>query len=169
MTNDRIVVDKISLGLPNPLYDMNDSPIFLFNIPNPIYNTNFPLSGIRYIFKYGQPQRMEIIVFKYPKDPIGTRRDFIKRVVGLPNETIELKKGIVYINGKALKEVHSMNKDTFDMQPTKIPDGCYFMMGDNRNNSADSRLWGFVPAENIVGRAVLRIWPITSLSIIPGK
>ncbi|MEK7375621.1 MAG: signal peptidase I, partial [Candidatus Margulisiibacteriota bacterium] len=73
MTGDRIIVDKLSLGIQNPLYDMNDSPIFLFNIPNPLYNTNFPFSDIRYIVKLWQPKRLEILVFKYPKDPLGTR------------------------------------------------------------------------------------------------
>jgi len=166
--NDRIIVDRLSLGVPNPLYDMNDSPIFLFNIPNPLYNTNFPLSGIRNIWTFSKPQRMEIIVFKYPKDPVGTRRDFIKRVVGLPGETVGIKNGFVYINGKKLEEKHSMNRDGFNMPSVKVPQGSYFMMGDNRGNSLDSRYWGFVPESNIIGRAVLRIWPLTKAGIIPG-
>ena len=68
--NDRIIVDRISPGIPNPLYDMNDSPIFLFNIPNPLYNTNFPLSDVRYFWRFKKPERFDIIVFKYPKDPV---------------------------------------------------------------------------------------------------
>lgn len=167
--NDRIVVDRLSLGIPNPLYDMNDSPTFLFNIPNPLYNTNFPLSGARNIISFSRPGRMEVIVFKYPKDPTGTRRDFIKRVIGLPKEKVSIKDGYVYINGKKLDEKHRMYRDSYDMPEIDVPQGSYFMMGDNRGNSMDSRSWGFVPEENIMGRAVLRIWPITRLSLIPGK
>ncbi len=167
--NDRIVVDRISLGISNPLFDMNDSPTFLFNIPNPLYNTNFPLSGTRYIWKFRQPNRFDSIVFKYPKDPVGTRRDFIKRLIGLPGETIEIKDGTVFIDGKALKETHPMNTDSYDMPATKIPSGQYFMMGDNRPNSADSRYWGFVPQDNVIGLAFVRIWPLWKSGPIPSK
>ncbi|MFA5097568.1 MAG: signal peptidase I [Candidatus Margulisiibacteriota bacterium] len=167
MTGDRLIVDKLSLGVQNPLYDMNDSPVFLFNIPNPLYNTNFPLSDIRYIVKLWQPQRMEILVFKYPKDPLGTRRDFIKRLIGLPGEEIEIKNGVVYIDDQPIKEEHTMAKDAFDMPKVRIPEGHYFMMGDNRPNSADSRYWGFVPGDYFVGRALFRIWPILKIGPVP--
>ena len=167
--SDRLIVDRISLGVPNPLYDMNDSPTFLFNIPNPLYNTSFPFSGQRYLIKFNELKRFDIMVFKYPKDPIGTRRDFIKRVIGLPGETLEIKNGFVYVNGKALLEQHSMNRDNFNMAKTKIPADNYFMMGDNRGNSADSRYWGFVPKDNVIGLAFVRIWPLNKLGFIPEK
>lgn len=166
LVNDRIIVNRISLGIPNPLYDMNDSPIFLFNIPNPLYNTNFPLSNIRFIWNYGSIKRMDIIVFKYPKDPEGTRRDFIKRTIGLPGEEIEIKKGLIFINGKLFQEMHTMNKDEYFMPKIKIPQSCYFMMGDNRGNSADSRYWGFVPKDNVIGKAFVRIWPLWKIGFI---
>lgn len=159
--NDRIIVERISLGLSNPLYDMNDSPVFLFNIPNPLYNTNFPFSGSRYILEWGRINRFDVIVFKYPKDPLGTRRDFIKRVIGLPGEEVEIKKGVVYIDNQPLEEQHSMYKDSADYPKTRVPKDCFFMMGDNRPNSADSRYWGFAPKDNIIGSAMLRIWPVT--------
>lgn len=166
LVNDRIIVDRISLGISNPLYDMNDSPIFLFNMPNPFYNTNFPFSNLRYFWRYGSINRMDIIVFKYPRDPIGLRRDFIKRVIGLPGEEIEIKNGAVYINGKPLKETHSMNLDKYNMPKIKVPLSRYFMMGDNRPDSADSRFWGFVPKDNIIGRAYLRIWPLWKFGFV---
>ncbi|MFA5103664.1 MAG: signal peptidase I [Candidatus Margulisiibacteriota bacterium] len=164
--NDRIIVERISFGIPNPVYDMNDSPIFLFNIPNPLYNRNIPLSGTRQILEWRSPGRFEVIVFKYPKDPIGIRRDFIKRVIGLPQEEVEIKKGVVYIDNQPLKETHSMFRDNFNMKKIRVPENCYFVMGDNRANSADSRYWGFVPKENIIGSAFIRIWPITKFGFI---
>lgn len=169
MINDRIIVDRISLGIPNPLFDMNDSPIFLFNIPNPLYNTNFPLSNIRYIKKFKGLNRFDIVVFKYPKDPAGTRRDFIKRTIGLPGDTVEIRNGTVFINGKKLAEEHSMNEDSYNMAKIHVPKGFYFMMGDNRPNSMDSRYWGFVPEENLIGLAFIRIWPVTKFGFIPQK
>ena len=108
-------------------------------------------------------RRGDIIVFKYPEEP---ERDFIKRVIGLPGETLELRKKRVYINDKALDEpyVHFLvlpedeGGGDFDVRvqygPVTVPAGHYFMMGDNRDNSQDSRYWGFLPQEYIKGRAL---------------
>ena len=108
-------------------------------------------------------RRGDIIVFKYPEEP---ERDFIKRVIGLPGETLELRKKRVYINDKALDEpyVHFLvlpddeAGGDFDVRvqygPVTVPAGHYFMMGDNRDNSQDSRYWGFLPQEYIKGRAL---------------
>jgi signal peptidase I len=108
-------------------------------------------------------RRGEVIVFKYPEDP---ERDFIKRVIALPGETIELKKKRVYINGTQLDEpyVHYLTPpdeeggDDFDVRvrygPVTVPPGHLFMMGDNRDNSQDSRYWGFLPQAYVKGRAL---------------
>ena len=108
-------------------------------------------------------RRGDIIVFKYPEDP---ERDFIKRVIGLPGETLELKNKRVYIDNKPLDEpyVHYLippgeeAPPDFDVRvtygPVTVPAGHYFMMGDNRDNSQDSRYWGFLPAEYIKGKAL---------------
>jgi signal peptidase I len=109
-------------------------------------------------------RRGDIIVFKYPEDP---ERDFIKRVIGLPGETIELRNKKVYIDGKPMDEPYvqylftpSEDEGPFDydvrMQygPVTVPPGQYFMMGDNRDNSQDSRYWGFLPAEYVKGKAL---------------
>jgi signal peptidase I len=107
-------------------------------------------------------RRGDIIVFKYPEEP---ERDFIKRVIGLPGETLELKTKKVYINNKPLDEpyVHFLvqpdeEAGDFDVRvrygPVTVPDGHYFMMGDNRDNSQDSRYWGFMPADYIKGKAL---------------
>jgi signal peptidase I len=112
-------------------------------------------------------RRGDILVFKYPEDP---ERDFIKRVIGLPGETIELRDKKVYVDGSPLDEpyVHflfpldSGSGDTgeasFDLRrsygPAKVPEGQFFMMGDNRDNSQDSRYWGFLPREYVKGKAL---------------
>ncbi len=120
-------------------------------------------------------RRGDIIVFKYPEDP---ERDFIKRVIGLPGETLEVKDKRVYINGKGLDEqyVHYLEPPrgaseyhevtSFDLRerygPVKIPADKYFVMGDNRDNSQDSRYWGFLPREYVKGRALMIYWSYES-------
>ncbi len=112
-------------------------------------------------------QRGDVIVFKFPEEP---ERDFIKRVIGLPGETLELKSQVVSINGAPLVEPYAHylfppsgdgDSALADLRrrygPVTVPAGHYFMMGDNRDNSSDSRVWGFVPDENIVGKAFF-IW-----------
>jgi signal peptidase I len=115
-----------------------------------------------------EPQRRDVVVFKYPDDP---ERDFIKRVIGLPGETVELRNKKVYINGQPLDEpyVHflepasnSAEVTSFDVRerygPVRVPDGQYFVMGDNRDNSQDSRYWGFLPRSYMKGKALMIYW-----------
>ena len=97
-----------------------------------------------------EPRRQQIIVFRAP---LPGNPDFIKRVIGLPGDTLEVKRGVVYVNGKALDEPYRQDPpNPLEMRPAvRIPAGEYFMMGDNRENSFDSRYWGFVPRANIIG------------------
>jgi signal peptidase I len=117
-------------------------------------------------------RRGEIIVFKYPDEP---DRDFIKRVIGLPGETVELKAKKVYIDGHPLDEpyVHFLEPaseaqevTSFDVRerygPVRVPEGHYFVMGDNRDNSQDSRYWGFLTRDYIKGRALMIYWSYES-------
>jgi len=120
-------------------------------------------------------KRGDIIVFKYPED---RERDFIKRVIGLPGETLEVKDKRVYINGKKLDEpyVHFLEPPqgaanysevtSYDLRerygPVTIPADKYFMMGDNRDNSQDSRYWGMLPRDDVKGRAVMIYWSYES-------
>jgi len=117
-------------------------------------------------------RRGEIVVFKYPDEP---DRDFIKRVIGLPGETVELKAKKVYIDGHPLDEpyVHflepasdSQEITQFDVRerygPVRVPEGQYFVMGDNRDNSQDSRYWGFLPRDYVKGRALMIYWSYES-------
>ncbi len=125
----------------------------------------------RALLPIGTIERRAIIVFKYPEEP---DRDYIKRVIGLPGETVEVREKKVYINGKALDEpyVHFLRSPAatselhevtpFDVRerygPVTVPADHYFMMGDNRDNSQDSRYWGFLPRENIKGKALVLYW-----------
>jgi signal peptidase I len=107
------------------------------------------------------PRRGDVIVFRYPADPT---RDFIKRVVGLPGDTVEVVHGQLTVNGQSIKEDY-IAPGTADMTTEKkiVPAGQYFVLGDNRNNSSDSRAWGFVPAENIIGQAMFSYWPLDNV------
>ncbi|HKX89678.1 MAG TPA: signal peptidase I, partial [Sphingopyxis sp.] len=113
-------------------------------------------------------RRGDIVVFKYPEEP---ERDFIKRVIGLPGETLELRNQTIYINGAPLMEPYAhylfppadeSQTDGFDLRrkygPVTVPQGHYFMMGDNRDDSQDSRFWGFLPASYVKGRALFIYW-----------
>jgi signal peptidase I len=125
----------------------------------------------RALLPIGTIKRRDVLVFKYPEEP---SRDFIKRVIGLPGETVELREKKVYINGTALDEpyVHFLSPPSgpselhevtsFDVRerygPVTVPPDHYFMMGDNRDNSQDSRYWGFLPRENIKGKSLVIYW-----------
>ena len=120
----------------------------------------------RMILPLREPKRGDVMVFKYPDEP---ERDFIKRVIGLPGDTLELKNKTVYVNGQALDEpyVHFLFPDAvpgsadytdLDVRrkygPVTVPADHYFMMGDNRDNSQDSRYWGFMPRSYVKGKAL---------------
>jgi signal peptidase I len=115
------------------------------------------------IYFFHAPHRGEVVVFRFPRDP---SRDFIKRVVGLPGETIELRQGVLYINGEAMDEKYLKDKGDVNMALRVIPQGQYFLLGDNRTNSSDSRSWGPVPHQNIVGKASFRYWPFSKFGFI---
>ena len=113
-------------------------------------------------------RRGDIIVFKFPEEP---ERDFIKRTIGLPGDTLELKNQTVFVNGQPLAEPYAhylfppadaTQTDGFDLRrkygPVTVPEGHYFMMGDNRDDSQDSRFWGFLPQSYVKGRALFIYW-----------
>jgi signal peptidase I len=161
---DRIIVNKILFGIPNPLYGIFERPTMLMNIPNPLYKVHLPYDETKYIYSFNRnPKRYEIIVFRYPLDP---GRDFIKRVIGLSGDKVELRKGMLFINGKNQQESHSMFADDNDFGPVTVPQDHLLMLGDNRPNSSDGRVWGFLPLKNIVGKASLIIWPLNHFGFI---
>ena len=116
--------------------------------------------GNRLAYLFDDPERFDIVVFKYPDDESQL---FVKRVIGLPGETVEIKDGKVYINGSEtpLDDSFTPKTPTGDYGPYVVPDGSYFMLGDNRNHSGDSRFWKqpYVEKEKIVGKAIFRYFP----------
>lgn len=117
-------------------------------------------------YRFYEPERGDIVVFSPPHKKNSP--NYIKRVVGLENETIEIKDGNVYINGEILKEDYLPEDQHpyYQYGPEKIPENHFFVMGDNRNNSEDSHVWGFLPRENVVGKAELIFWPPARLNLL---
>lgn len=114
-------------------------------------------------YHFHSPQRGDIVVF-WPTDRLKEetphlRDAFIKRVIGLPGETVEVRGGRVYVNGQPLREEYIAAEPQYQWGPETVPPESYLVLGDNRNNSYDSHYWGYVPYENIIGRAVVRFWP----------
>lgn len=118
----------------------------------------------------GSPSRGDVVIFRYPKD---TKRFFIKRIIGLPNEEIIIKNGLIKIkndenpNGFSLDEPYISER--FDTTMTfRTGSDEYFVMGDNRNRSSDSRIWGALPSKLIIGKAFLRLLPVDNITYLPG-
>jgi signal peptidase I len=116
-------------------------------------------------FPFHRPKRGEVIVFHFPGDP---ERDFVKRVVGLPGELVEIHKGTVFINGVPLREAYITTRDDFNMEQRRLGDKQYFVLGDNRRGSNDSRSWGPVPEANVVGKVWFIYWPISRWEVLNG-
>ena len=123
--------------------------------------------GNRLAYKFSDPKRFDIIIFKHPEDESQL---FIKRIIGLPGETVEIHDGNIYINGSdtPLEDVDIKEPMEGSFGPYTVPEGCYFVMGDNRNNSRDSRYWEntFVSEDEILGKAVLRYWPLNEIKLL---
>ena len=118
----------------------------------------------RFTYHFQEPERGDIIVFKYPLDP---KTDFVKRLVGLPGEKIEFVGGNLYVNDLLINEDYlGENTYTHDFGPVEVPQGSYFLLGDNRGNSSDSRVWGFVSKELIKGKAQVIYWPLDRMGRI---
>ncbi|MGE0794938.1 MAG: signal peptidase I [Acidimicrobiia bacterium] len=111
--------------------------------------------------------RGDLVVFERPPGEPSTIKDLIKRVIGLPGDVIEARDGIVYIDGKPLEEDYVDAGDRTENLPAQtVPEGELFVMGDNRDNSEDSRVFGPIDEDTVVGRAFVRVWPVTRFSLL---
>ncbi len=113
-------------------------------------------------YRLRAPRRGDVVVFKYPRDE---SENYIKRVIAVPGETVEIVSGKVYVNGQALVEPYLLQLPRESMPATRVTEGRLFVLGDNRLNSNDSRAFGMVDASEIVGRAWLRYWPLGQVTL----
>lgn len=134
-----------------------------------IYGAKVPFTDLR-LPAVRQPKRGDVIIFIYPED---SKKDFIKRLIGLPQETMEIKNGTIYINDKPLldpvfNQRYYYNRGEFAIEGRKIivPRNGFFVLGDNSASSKDSRYWGYVPRKNVLGKAILIYWPPNRIRII---
>ena len=114
------------------------------------------------VFAFHPPRRGEVIIFKFPQDP---SRDFVKRVIAVPGDTLEVKDNVLYVNGVELDNapVRTTQKENI---PSEVPPDHYFVMGDNRRSSLDSRDWGPVPSELLIGRGWVSYWPLDRWNLL---
>lgn len=134
-----------------------------------IYGAKVPFTDWR-LPKVRRPLRGDVVVFIYPENP---KKDFIKRLVGFPGESVEIKNGTIYINDRPLQDAafsqrYYYNRGPFGEEGKKIvvPPDSYFVLGDNSGSSQDSRFWGFVPHKNVLGKALVVYWPLQRIRII---
>ncbi|MDR1997106.1 MAG: signal peptidase I [Candidatus Margulisbacteria bacterium] len=175
---DVLIVNRLYYGISNPLREAWYSAKLLFVLPNPWFQTERKIVKQRFWWDFGvRPRRLDIVIFKVPLKPQPEQEyvyqidgrdyaayfalpgragmDYVKRCIGLPGDVVELRNGRVLINGEYLsgQDDFSWVNDFSYYGPLKVPEGHYFVLGDNRPNSSDSRFWGFVPEDHLVGVA----------------
>ncbi|MCC6758452.1 MAG: signal peptidase I [Candidatus Omnitrophica bacterium] len=145
VVGDRLMVNKLSYGAIVPL-------------------TTYRLPG------FSKPKRGDIIVFRAPED---RKKDFIKRLIGLSGEKVEIKFGDIYVNGQlvsdpVIKNIYYYNRGSYGEvnKSITVPAGYYFVLGDNSGSSSDSRFWGFVPQNDVIGKAEFIYWPPTRIRFL---
>ncbi|AFZ59530.1 signal peptidase I [Anabaena cylindrica FACHB-243] len=121
-------------------------------------------------YRFHPPKTGDIVVFKSPPElqrrGYEANQAFIKRVIGMPGEVISVAKGKVYLDGQPLQEEYIAEPPNQPFAPVTVPENEFFVMGDNRNDSNDSRYWGFLPQKNLIGRATFRFWPFDRIGLI---
>jgi signal peptidase I len=128
----------------------------------PTLHNNERLIANKISYRFESPKRSEVIIFK---PPLEIKRNYIKRIIGIPGDKIEIIKGEIYLNDNKLEENYIEYKSYEDLSAILVPDDSFFVLGDNRSNSSDSRYWGFVPRKNVVGKAWVVFWPLNRIRI----
>jgi signal peptidase I len=118
----------------------------------------------KFLYRLQEPQRGDVIVFR---DPRGGDRKLIKRIIGMPGESVEIKNGQVFVNGQSLDEPYIGDRPSYSRPPSQVPEGEYFVLGDNRNNSSDSHNWGPLPRGAVVGKSCVSYWPPEVWGLVP--
>ena len=161
----------ISLIIVAPIRLFIASPFIVSGASmEPIFDTGHYLIVDQITYRFENPVRGDVIVFRYPKDP---SKFFIKRIIGLPGETVNIARGAVSIvntefpGGMLLSESY-IAFPKYDTLSATLADNEYFVLGDNRRDSYDSRAWGALPREYITGRALIRLFPLTGIETFPG-
>ncbi|MDD4876679.1 MAG: signal peptidase I [Dehalococcoidales bacterium] len=119
------------------------------------------------VYNFHEPERGDVIVLHPPPPYSPDTTPFIKRIIGLPGELIEIVAGWVFIDGIKLEEPYIKESPTYNLRRQTIPENEYFVLGDNRNNSNDSHVFGTVPRDNIIGKAWISVWPLSDCGLIP--
>jgi len=131
----------------------------------PLLHDNERIVVNKFVYRFHPIERGDVVVFWYPRDPSVS---FIKRVVGLPGDTVELRSGRLHVNGQPVTEGYLTRtlQDDESYPPVEVKKGFYYVLGDHRNSSNDSRSWGEVPEKYIYGKAVFRFWPLSKVGSI---
>lgn len=158
---------KIPSGSMIPTFNIGDRIFvnkFLYCARVPFVNLRLPVMNVR------QPKRGDIIVFQSPEDP---KKDFVKRLIATGGEIVEIKDGMVLINGKqpdepSIRRVSYYNAGDYGKEglAVLVPKDSYYALGDNSANSRDSRYWGFVPKDNLIGKAICIYWPLNRIKAV---
>lgn len=123
------------------------------------------LLGCKFLYWFSEPDAGDIVVFEPPEEAHTNVSRFVKRIVAVEGDLVEIKDGWLYVNGEKREEPYA-TRPLYRLPPMKVPEGKLFVLGDNRNNSADGHIWGFLPKKNVEAKIVFRFWPLTKLGII---
>lgn len=120
----------------------------------------------KFIYKFEEPQKGDIVVF-HPPDEINSNEDFVKRLIAVPGDKVEIKEGKLYINDEAQAEPYVIQSMDYEYGPVVVPTNSYFVMGDNRNHSYDSHAWGsWLTRDHIIGKAFITYWPLNHVQTL---
>lgn len=158
-----ILAILIRIFIAEPRYIPSDSMI-------PTLHTGDRLVVEKVSYHFHPPKTGDIVVFEPPEQlqSLGYRKDqvFIKRIIGKPDDLVRVNNGKVYINDRPLSEDYIAEPPDYQLVSVKVPEAEFFVMGDNRNDSNDSHIWGFLPKQNIIGRAIFRFWPFDRIGSV---